>query len=254
MTGGTREDRALAPRVLLLVLVAAGCAGRRPPAELLPPDRAHALDQLARRGERPILFDGEVRLSGRHRGARLRARALAVVEPDGRFYLETVEGPRYVVASDGGRIRVILAAEREWLEAPTTVAAMEALFGLPLLPDELGALLGGTGVPPRLLAVAQPDGAHRLRFPGGSLELDAAESRPIAGENRGLVFRQPRPDRLTVAVPARRLALEIELRPTPGAVVGRAPGLFRPEPPPAFRQVRLSDLTAPVLLPAGDQR
>lgn len=245
--------------VLSVALLFAGCASRRPgmsPATPWPPDfdLNAALSRLANEASRPVLFDGVLRVSGRHQGERLRARAIAVVEPGGRLYLESVGRPSFILASDGEEVRVLFAEEREWLRGPATAATVEALIGLPLTPEELGALLADVAVTPTMLASARDLGRGRLEVAGGELELDAVSGRVRAGRLRGLTFAVDQAS-ATTHLTLHDRELELTLRRAGGGTpAARAVDLFRPQPEPSFRELDLDLLMRPVLLPRRERR
>jgi len=249
-TVASRPD-VMAAGLLVLLLGLPGCAARtRVQAPLSADETASVVASLIEQAGAGVLFDGEVRASGRYRGRRFRVRAVARIEPEGRIYLETAGDPSFVLACDGEEIRVLFPADREWLRAPASAATVADLLGLPLAPDELGALIGGVGAPARLLREARRQGDGRLAIAGGWLAIDSASRRVARGELRGIGFSGPDArGRLLVEHPAQKLTLSLRLL---GEVDGSAPSqaaLFRPEPPAGFLEVTLAGYRTPLLLP-----
>jgi len=242
--------------VSVALVLLAGCGAKRPPQASIWPldfDHAAAIERLVTLASRPVLLDGTLRFSGRHAGERLRARAIAVIEPNGRFYVESLGQLSFVLACDGDEIRVLLPHERQWLRAPASVATVEALIGLPLRPVELGALISGVGAPADLLRTARLLDRGRLEVTGGHLQLEPAGGSITAGSLRGLEFQLDRPDRrLRLRVPERDLEMTIRW-----SVLDDEPrddpALFRPDVPDSFEELELARLRQPVLLPGGGE-
>lgn len=140
--------RALA--TLAIVLALSACAARTPPrpAGTAGPDpsalEAFASATTACRGFRSL--SGELSLSGRAAGERIRGRVIAGLEAGGSVRLEGVAPfgpPVFILAGTAENATLLLPREHRVLKDTPVAAVLERLTGLALGADDLRLLVSG---------------------------------------------------------------------------------------------------------------
>jgi hypothetical protein len=141
---------------VVVLLLSAGCAPARltlPTGQGTPlPDFQSPLHEatVACAGVRTLT--GELQLSGRVAGQRLRGRALVgLAEPD-RLRLEGLAPfgpPAFILAAREGTSTLLLPRDNRVLRDAPPASVLEALSGARLAPADLMAVLSGCGVPRR---------------------------------------------------------------------------------------------------------
>ena len=135
---------------LALALALSACAARTPPRPAGPagPDPA-AIDAFttataACRGFRSLT--GELSLSGRAAGERIRGRVIAGLETGGAVRLEGVAPfgpPVFILAGKAENATLLLPRERRVLKDTAVSAVLERLTGLALSADDLRLMVSG---------------------------------------------------------------------------------------------------------------
>ena len=163
------------------LLVIGACAARMPPrptgAATPDPAAAAAFEAATAscRGFRSI--EGELALSGRAGGERVRGRVLTGLEAGGAVRLEAPApfgAPFFILAGKDENATLVLPRERRVLKDTAVAAVLERLIGLTLGADDLRLIVSGclvdratpadTGPPSRGLCAMGCDGRQ---FPGG---------------------------------------------------------------------------------------
>jgi outer membrane biogenesis lipoprotein LolB len=162
---------------LLLLLVLSACAARRParPAGAATPDpsaaAAFTAATAACRGFRS--FEGELALSGRAGGERVRGRVLAGLEAGGAIRLEAPApfgAPFFILAGRHDMATLVLPRERRVLAGAAVAAVLERITGLALGADDLRWIVSGC-----LVDQAAP--AAGRQWPGGWQAVTIAADR-----------------------------------------------------------------------------
>ena len=151
----TRRDLALRPWLpavagLLLVLSLSACAARTPPRPVGTPTPdptaadAFVTATAACKGFRS--FEGELSLSGRVGGERVRGRIVTGLESGGAIRLEAVApfgAPFFVLAGRSETATLILPRDHRVLKDTAVAAVLERLTGLSLGADDLRLIVSG---------------------------------------------------------------------------------------------------------------
>lgn len=133
-----------------LVLVLGGCAARMPPrpaGTAIPDPTAAAAFTAATsscRGFRSI--EGELALSGRAGGERVRGRVIAGLDTGGAVRLEAPApfgAPFFILAGRDEKATLVLPRERRVLKDTAVAAVLERLTGLSLGADDLRLIVSG---------------------------------------------------------------------------------------------------------------
>jgi hypothetical protein len=142
----------LRPAVLILVLAAAGCAGKRtalPSGDGTPFPGFAAVHEEATRdcaAARTVVAD--LGMSGRAGGTRLRGTVTSALAEEGAIRLEGVAFGRaiFILAGRSGRATLLLLREDRVLRSAPPEQIVEALAGVPLTPADLRAAVAGCGL------------------------------------------------------------------------------------------------------------
>jgi len=180
MTNNEEQNRTKLPFVVgysLFVVSLSACAARTPPrpagAPTPDPTAAARFEKAtsACRGFRSI--EGELALSGRAAGERVRGRVLTGLESGGAVRLEGVApfgAPFFILAGRGEKATLILPRERRVLRDTAVSAVLERLTGLSLGADDLRLIVSGC-----LVDRATP--ADGRQWPGGWQAVTLAPER-----------------------------------------------------------------------------
>ena len=156
------------------------CSARlaRAPAPLTAAEAGRLLDEAAALAGGIRRYQAVIEVRGEGRDGRFSARLLAVfARPAERVQRTAVDalrlelfapvgGARWTLVADAERVRLMVPAERAYAEGADLQEFTERLLGVPLGPEQIAALLSGTGTP--------LTGSERVRaLPAdGSLVLD----------------------------------------------------------------------------------
>ena len=136
--------------LLVLALTVSACAARTPPRPVgAPAADPTAIDTFTKataacRGFRSLT--GELSLSGRAAGERIRGRVIAGLESGGSVRLEGVAPfgpPIFILAGKGELATLLLPRERRVLTNTAVSAVLERLTGLALGADDLRLMVSG---------------------------------------------------------------------------------------------------------------
>lgn len=136
--------------LLVIVLTASACAARTPPRPAgTPGPDPTAIDAFTKataacRGFRSLT--GELSLSGRAAGERIRGRVIAGLESGGSVRLEGVAPfgpPIFILAGKGEMATLLLPREHRVLTNTAVSAVLERLTGLALGADDLRLMVSG---------------------------------------------------------------------------------------------------------------
>ena len=151
MTAHRRSHRpgTIAAALAALVL-SATCAPQRlvlPTGSGSPlADYTRIFEQASARCARVRTLTAELGISGRAGGTKLRGRVIAGFERPGALRLEAVApfgAPVFVLAGKAGAATLVLERDNRVLDGADPAAILEALTGVWLAPDDLGAVLAG---------------------------------------------------------------------------------------------------------------
>lgn len=177
MTNKKEKKGGSLPFVILYFLFLISCAARTPPrpagTPTPDPTAAAAFDKAtsACRGFRSI--EGELALSGRAAGERVRGRVLTGLESGGAVRLEGVApfgAPFFILAGRAETATLVLPRERRVLKDTAVSAVLERLTGLSLGADDLRLILSGC-----LVDRAAPSDGRQ--WPGGWQAVTLAPER-----------------------------------------------------------------------------
>ncbi len=163
--------------ILVLALTVSGCAARTPPRPVgAPAADPNAIDAFttataACRGFRSLT--GELALSGRAAGERIRGRVIAGLESGGSVRLEGVAPfgpPVFILAGRAELATLLLPREHRVLRETAVAAVLERLTGLALGADDLRLMVSGC-----LADNAAP--AEGKQWPGGWQAVTLAPDR-----------------------------------------------------------------------------
>ena len=171
--------------VLITVIAFASCAARTPPrpagTPAADPNAAAAFHAAtsACRGFRSI--EGELALSGRAGGERVRGRILTGLEAGGAVRLEAPApfgAPFFILAGRDEKATLVLPREKRVLKETAVSAVLERLTGLSLGADDLRLIVSGC-------LVETPAPADGRQWPGGWQAVSvrgagSSESAPVS--------------------------------------------------------------------------
>jgi outer membrane biogenesis lipoprotein LolB len=182
---------------LFLTLLLSGCAARTPPRPVGTPTPdptaadAFAAATAACKGFRSI--EGELSLSGRAGGERVRGRILTGLDSGGAVRLEAVApfgAPFFILAGNSERATLLLPRERRVLKDAAVRDVLERITGLSLGADDLRLIVSGCLVDRAAPADGRqwgdawkavtigPDRVAYLRLQNGQQVLTAADYGP----------------------------------------------------------------------------
>jgi hypothetical protein len=143
------EKSKLALSILLFTIGSSACGTPRVSLPAGPgtpaPDFAPAYAEARKSCDGVRTLQGELGLSGRAAGQRMRGRVLAGLAP-GALRLEAVApfgAPVFILVADGDRGTLLLARERRVVRDAAPEEILNALVGIRLSPDDLRAVLAG---------------------------------------------------------------------------------------------------------------
>lgn len=163
--------------LLTFALALSACAARLPPRPVGTPSvdttavDAFTRATLACRGFRTLT--GELSLSGRASGERIRGRVIAGLEAGGSVRLEGVApfgAPVFILAGRAERATLLLPREHRVLPETAVADVLERLTGLALGADDLRLMISGC-----LVDDAVPSGGQQ--WPGGWQAVTLAADR-----------------------------------------------------------------------------
>jgi hypothetical protein len=180
--------------VLVLAVTFASCAARTPPrpagTPTSDPTAAAAFEQAtsACRGFRSI--EGELGLSGRAGGERVRGRILAGLEAGGAVRLEAPApfgAPFFILAGREERATLLLPREKRVMRDTAVSAVLERLTGLSLGADDLRLIVSGCLVESATPSEGRqwPDGWQAVSLSGAG-SSSSAEARSAKVEDPAL--------------------------------------------------------------------
>ncbi len=185
------------------------------------PDFASAYAQARAACESVRVLQGELGLSGRAAGQRLRGRVLAGLIP-GALRLEGVApfgAPVFILVADGARGTLLLSRERRVVQDAAPEEILEALVGVRLGPDDLRAMLAGcvrADAEPKAARAFGPDWLAVDLADGGAIYLRRIGEawRIVAGRYEGLeidyvAFEGVRPSQIVLRGPDVSLTLAL---------------------------------------------
>jgi len=190
--------------VIAIAIVSSGCAAR---------GRIATPDEMARLGQaNGLSASGQIALSGP--GGRFRTRIVIGVARPGSLRLEIPAGSglRFLLVTNGGRLRADLPQDDATYEGPATSQVMDALFGVAFDPKDLVAAILGDS--PEGLAAAwrfdrgQPAQVSMNDVHGKKLTLNFEESDLQTPDSRAFTFGAARSRSITLAEMAERLGLK----------------------------------------------
>ena len=208
------EKSKLALSILLFTIGSSACGTPRVSLPAGPgtpaPDFAPAYAEARKTCEGVRTLQGELGLSGRAAGQRMRGRVLAGLVP-GALRLEGVApfgAPVFILVADGDRGTLLLARERRVVRDAAPDEILDALVGIRLSPDDLRAVLAGCVRAAGEAASARAFGDDWLAVEmaaGGTVYLRrvGAVWRIVAGRYAGLeidyaAFAGDRPSRIVL--------------------------------------------------------
>ena len=162
-----RGTRFLLVLLGLVVLSGSSACSRRPvatgPAVPLPNEEAvRLLDDLESSQQSIVRYQAVLKVRGEGPEGRFSATELVVFERPGRVRVEllaTFGASRWIAVTDGGEITVLFPRSREYLQESAVEDVVSALLGIRLRPEEVMAILAGSGLP---LGEANPARAERV--------------------------------------------------------------------------------------------
>jgi len=162
-----RATRFLLVLLGLVVLSGSSACSRRPvatgPAVPLPNEEAvRLLDDLESSQQSIVRYQAVLKVRGEGPEGRFSATELVVFERPGRVRVEllaTFGASRWIAVTDGGEITVLFPRSREYLQESAVEDVVSALLGIRLRPEEVMAILAGSGLP---LGEANPARAERV--------------------------------------------------------------------------------------------
>ena len=162
-----RATRLLLVLLGLVVLSVPSACSRRPvptgPAAPLPNEEAvRLLDDLESNQQSIVRYQAVLKVRGEGPEGRFSATELVVFERPDRVRVEllaTFGSSRWIAVTDGGEITVLFPRSREFLQESAVEDVVSALLGIRLSPEEVMAILAGSGLP---LGGANPARAERV--------------------------------------------------------------------------------------------
>lgn len=158
--------------ILPLAVALSGCGSHRleipsgPGEPFAEHGRAFAAATESCRGVRALTAEAGV--SGSVGGGKVRGRVILGYAEPGKLRLEAVApmgAPAFILAASGGAATLLFPRSREVLDDEPVERVLEALIGVPLGPDDLGAILAGCGL-------ADPEPVAGRRFAEGWARVD----------------------------------------------------------------------------------
>jgi outer membrane lipoprotein-sorting protein len=129
----------------------------------LPNEEAvRLLDDLESSQQSIVRYQAVLKVRGEGPEGRFSATELVVFERPGRVRVEllaTFGASRWIAVTDGGEITVLFPRSREYLQESAVEDVVSALLGIRLRPEEVMAILAGSGLP---LGEATPARAERV--------------------------------------------------------------------------------------------
>jgi len=117
----------------------------------LPNEEAdRLLDDLESNQQSIVRYQAVLKVRGEGPEGRFRATELAVFERPDRIRVEllaTFGSSRWIAVTDGGQITVLFPRSREYLQESAVEDVVSALLGIRLRPEEVIAILAGSGLP-----------------------------------------------------------------------------------------------------------
>ena len=192
----------------LVVLSGSSACSRRPvatgPAVPLPNEEAdQLLGDLENSQQSIVRYQAVLKVRGEGPEGRFSATELVVFERPDRVRLEllaTFGSSRWIAVTDGGEITVLFPRSREYLQESAVEDVVSALLGIPLGPEEVMAILAGSGLP---LGSANPARAERVgervrvvlssELPDGTdpyerVDIERGQVREAAGSRYRVVY------------------------------------------------------------------
>ncbi len=192
----------------LVVLSGSSACSRRPvatgPAVPLPNEEAvQLLGDLESSQQSIVRYQAVLKVRGEGPEGRFSATELVVFERPDRVRLEllaTFGSSRWIAVTDGGEITVLFPRSREYLQESAVEDVVSALLGIPLGPEEVMAILAGSGLP---LGRANPARAERVgervrvvlsselpdgTDPGERVDIERGQVREAAGSRYRVVY------------------------------------------------------------------
>lgn len=181
----------------LALLLAASACSRRPvvaPAPIpLPSQEAERLlGELEKAQQSTARYQAILNVRGEGPEGRFRATEIVVFERPDRIRFEllaTFGSSRWIAVTEEGQITVLFPRSREYLRESASEDVVSALLGVRLSPDDVMAILAGSGLP---LSGAEPARAERIGervhivlssqdSDGASLEVEQGQVREAEG-------------------------------------------------------------------------
>ena len=150
-----RATRFLMVLLGLVVLSGSSACSRRPiatgPAVPLPNEEADRLLRDLESSQQSIVrYQAVLKVRGEGPEGRFSATELVVFERPDRVRVEllaTFGSSRWIAVTDGGEITVLFPRSREYLQELAVEDVVSALLGIRLRPEEVMAILAGSGLP-----------------------------------------------------------------------------------------------------------
>jgi hypothetical protein len=165
---------------LIGLLTLTGCSRRPvstgPAIPLSPEETTRILDPLERHSQAVERYQAVVRLRGKGPDGKFRATELVVFERPDRVRVELLAAfgaSRWIAVTGAGEITVLFPRSREYLEETAVEDVVDALLGIRLSPEEVMAILAGSGLP---LGGAEPVRAERQ---GDRVRIALGEGRRV---------------------------------------------------------------------------
>ena len=162
-----RATRFLMVLLSLVVLSGSSACSRRPvatgPAVPVPNEEAgRLLDDVESNQQSIVRYQAVLKVRGEGPEGRFSATELIVFERPDRVRVELLAtfGPsRWIAVTDRGEITVLFPRSREYMRESAVEDVVSALLGIRLRPEEVMAILAGSGLP---LGRANPARAERV--------------------------------------------------------------------------------------------